>query len=231
MDDKTFAEHGLKLSICPSQARWPEPHVLHWQKLHATVDEARERVGQASAVFDAIDKDGDLSPEGRARKKRKLALEALAEFEKSQALASAKKAVEKQVNAWAEKTGLAIKTPTNIAEAVIQSEIRAHVGNMKESKLGFLEKHVTDPVVASAVLGAPGFLSGLKENEIAFVKERVEKHVSPEIAEAKVATVQAMQQAEHGWERAMAKIGERAGLTKGPEGAWRDPKVPEPAVA
>jgi hypothetical protein len=231
MDDREFTDHGLKLSICPAQTRWHEPKVIHWAKLHACADQARERVAQTWAAMDEIENDADLSTEGKARQKKKIALEALAEFEKSNTLATAKQSVEKQLEAWAEKTGLAIKTPTNIAEAVIQSEIRAHVGNMKESKLGFLEKHVTDPVVASAVLGAPGFLSGLKENEIAFVKERVEKHVSPEIAEAKVATVQAMQQAEHGWERAMAKIGERAGVTKGPDGAWRDPKVSEPAAA
>jgi hypothetical protein len=31
--------------------------------------------------------------------------------------------------------------------------------------------------------------SGLKENEVTFVKQRVEKHVAPEIAEAKEATL------------------------------------------
>jgi len=52
-----------------------------------------------------------------------------------------------------------------------------------------------------------------------------EQHVSPEIAEARVATVKAMKEAEQGWQRAIDKIGERAGLTKGPNGAWRDPSM------
>jgi hypothetical protein len=40
-----------------------------------------------------------------------------------------------------------------------------------------------------------------------------------------------MKEAEHGWQRAMGKIGERAGLTRGADGMWRDPEMPEPAAA
>ena len=87
--------------------------------------------------------------------------------------------------------------------------------------MGFLEKNAADPVIVTA----PSFLSGLNETELAMVKLKVEQHVSPEIAEARVATVKAMKEAEQGWQRAIDKIGERAGLTKGPNGAWRDPSM------
>jgi hypothetical protein len=40
--------------------------------------------------------------------------------------------------------------------------------------------------------------------------------VSPEIAEARDATLKAIKEAEQGWRKAMDKIAERAGLTKGP---------------
>ena len=40
---------------------------------------------------------------------------------------------------------------------------------------------------------------------------------APEIAEAKVATLKAMKEIEQGWQKAMDKIAERAGLTKGPD--------------
>jgi len=33
--------------------------------------------------------------------------------------------------------------------------------------------------------------------------------------------VKAMKEAEQGWQRAIDKIAERAGLTKSPDGAWR----------
>jgi hypothetical protein len=231
MNDKEFSELELRATIVPQQVKWPAPEYLHWQKLHRCADEARERVAQAWAAFDAIDNDSDLSPEGRERKKKKVADEASAGFKESRTLTAAKEVVERQVAKWAERTGMATKPPTNIAEAVVQSEIRAHLAAIKDSKMSFLQRHVTDPRVASAVLGAPPFLSGLTDAEIAVVQKRIEEHVAPEVAEARNATLKALEQAEQGWQRAMNKIGERSGLSKGPDGTWCNPKMPEPAVA
>ncbi len=59
----------------------------------------------------------------------------------------------------------------------------------------------TSPQRFNAVLGAPAFLSGLNETDLTFVKQRVEKHVAPEIAEARDATLKAVKEAEHGWQR------------------------------
>jgi hypothetical protein len=53
--------------------------------------------------------------------------------------------------------------------------------------------------------------------ELAVAKHNLEQHVSPEIAEARDATLKAMREAEHGWQRAIDKIAERASLTKGPD--------------
>jgi hypothetical protein len=41
--------------------------------------------------------------------------------------------------------------------------------------------------------------------------------VSLEIAEARDATLKAMKEAEQGWRKAIDKISERAGMTKGPD--------------
>jgi hypothetical protein len=90
--------------------------------------------------------------------------------------------VARQVEKWAEKTGLGVKPPSNTAEAMVQCEIRGHLATMKGRKIGFLEKHATDPRVASAILGAPPFLSGLTDAEVALVQPRIEQHVAPEIA-------------------------------------------------
>ena len=96
---------------------------------------------------------------------------------------------------------------------------------MKGNRMAFLERHVADTRVASAVSGAPPFLSGLRDTELALVQKRVEQYVAPEIAKARDATLKAMSEAEDGWQKAIDKIGERGGLTKGPEGAWRDPSM------
>jgi len=49
------------------------------------------------------------------------------------------------------------------------------------------------------------------------VKHEVEQHVSSKIVKARAATLKVVKGAETGWERAMDKIAERAGLTKGPD--------------
>jgi hypothetical protein len=154
------------------------------------------------------------SLEGRARQKKKVAAAAVEDFQKSNTLRSAKDLVERQIAKWAEETGLAIKPPANFADVMLQAEIRAHLAAMKGNKVGFLGNHATDPRVASAVLGAPSFLSGLTDTEVAFVKQKVEQHTAPEIAEARDAALKAMKEAEAGWQRALEKIGEHAGLTR-----------------
>ena len=73
------------------------------------------------------------------------------------------------------------------------------------------------------------FIQRLNDAELALVKHKIEQHVSPEIAEARDTTLKAMKEAEQGWQRAIAKIGERAGLTKGADGTWRDPSMSEAA--
>ena len=56
---------------------------------------------------------------------------------------------------------------------------------MKAGKLDFLAMHSTDPVIASAILTAPHFLSRLTDEETTFVKRKVEEHLAPEIVEAR----------------------------------------------
>ena len=75
-----------------------------------------------------------------------------------------------------------VKPASNIAEATVHAQIRDRIAAMHEGRMGFLEKNAVDPVVGSAILTAPSFLSGLSDAELALVKHKVEQHVSPEIA-------------------------------------------------
>jgi hypothetical protein len=61
-----------------------------------------------------------------------------------------------------------------------------------KNRMSFLEAHASDPTVASAILTAPIFLSGLSDAEIAMVRLKVEQHIAPEIVEAMDATAKAM---------------------------------------
>ena len=145
MNDREFFELQLRATIVPQQVRWPAPDYLHWQRLHEAAHEARQRVSKAYKEMDEIDRNADLSRDGKYRQRSKTAAQAIADFEASKTLARAREAV-----------------------------------------------------------------------ELAVAKHDVEQHVSPEIAEARDAALKAMQEAEQGWRRAINKIAERAGVTKGP---------------
>jgi hypothetical protein len=139
MSDKEFAELELRATICPGQCEWPKPEYVHWQKLHEAATEARERVKKAYMQMDEIDRDADLSRDGKYRQRSKTAAQAIADFEASKTLARAREAV-----------------------------------------------------------------------ELAVAKHDIEQHVRD-------ATRKALKEAEHGWQRAIDKIAERASLTKGPD--------------
>ena len=145
MSDRQFAELELRATICPGQCEWPKPEYVHWQKLHEAANEARERVKKVYMQMDEIDRNGDLSPDGKYRYRSKTAAQAIADFEASKTLARAREAV-----------------------------------------------------------------------ELAVANRNREGHVSPEIAQDSEAMLKASNEAERGWQRAMDKIAERAGLTKGP---------------
>ena len=140
MNDKEFSELELRMQIVPQQARWPAPEYVHWQRLHAVADEARERVSKAYMSMDEIDRNADLSPDGKYRQRSKTAAQAIADFEESKTMARARDAV-----------------------------------------------------------------------ELVVAKHKVEQRVSPEIAEDRDGTLKAMKEAEAGWQKAIDKIGERAG--------------------
>ena len=65
MNDREYLELQLRMTIVPQQVRWPAPEHLHWQRLHQVVDEARERVSKAYTQMDEIDRNADLSRDGK----------------------------------------------------------------------------------------------------------------------------------------------------------------------
>ena len=81
MNDTEFFELQLRATIVPQQVRWAAPKYLHWQRLHEAVSEARERVSHAYMRMDEIDRNAELSRDGKYRQRSKTAAEAIADFE------------------------------------------------------------------------------------------------------------------------------------------------------
>ena len=94
MNDKEFSELQLRMMIVPQQARWPAPEYLHWQRLHEAANEARQRVSKAYVQMDEIDRNADLSPDGKYRQRSRTAAQAVADLEASKTLARAREAAE-----------------------------------------------------------------------------------------------------------------------------------------
>jgi hypothetical protein len=99
----------------------------------------------------------------------------------------------------------------------VHAQIRDRLFAIKD-RMTFLEQNGVDPVIASAVLTAPQFLSGLSEAELKMLRHKIETHISPEITAARQSSAQALAEVEQGWERAQAVIAQRAGLVKNAEG-------------
>jgi hypothetical protein len=121
MNDQEFSELQLRMAIVPQQVRWPAPDLVHWERLHAVSDEARERVSKACAQMDEIDRNPNLSREEKESERRQAWSEAIADFEASRTLARAREAVE-----------------VAVGKSNIEPEARnATVKAMKEAEVGW----------------------------------------------------------------------------------------------
>jgi hypothetical protein len=81
VDDKVFNELKMRATIIPTQPRWPKPEVIHWARLHEAGNKPRETAHAAFSLMDEADRDEDLSPQGRQRKKRSIGMQAIADLQ------------------------------------------------------------------------------------------------------------------------------------------------------
>ena len=110
MEDREFNELRVKMAFVPTAERWPDQHV-HWKALREAALEARSRVSKTYAQMGEIDLNPDLTPQGKATERAKVATRALAEAEASKSLENARAAVDRMMNKWAEKLGNRSRPP------------------------------------------------------------------------------------------------------------------------
>jgi hypothetical protein len=181
-----------------------------------------------------IEADPRLSREGKAEERKKAAEKALAAFASSRTLARAQESVASVMEKWEAKVSTVVRPPKDHGEAVVAAQIRDRLSNTSDVKdrMAFLEKHSSDPTVASAILLAPSFLSGLSEQELALVRSKIERvALPPDIIGAKAAVSNALAEVERGWRLAYEKIASRGGLAKGLDGALSQPSTSRAKVA
>lgn len=128
MNDQEFFELQLRATIVPQQVRWPAPEHVHWQRLHEAVSEARDRVSNAYIQMDEIDRNAELSRDGKYRQRSKTAAQAIADFEASKTLVRARQAVELAV---------AKRNCEGHVSPVIAQDSEATLKAMKEAERGW----------------------------------------------------------------------------------------------
>jgi hypothetical protein len=184
--DREFESLQLRSAICPSmESRWDPPEYQHWIALHKAGAEFRDTAGKALASMDAVSGDKDLTAEGKQRRRQDIAKRGLAQLGESPALQKARDAVERQMQRWSSEIAAVVKPAKDEVEASLHAEVRRFVLDLKDprARMSFLEQRGSDPAVASALLEAPAFLSGLSDSEIALIRAKVEqKYLSPEMS-------------------------------------------------
>ena len=79
-------------------------------------------------------------------------------------------------------------------------------------RLAWMDENASDLVFVSALLTAPVALTGLKQEELRFLRNDFEKAVAPEAADERPWARQALDELDRGTRNAVNKICEAAGL-------------------
>jgi hypothetical protein len=72
-------------------------------------------------------------------------------------------------------------------------------------------------------LGAPAYVSGLTDAEIALLRKNLEQHAPLEIIKERDFVHKALAEIDRGFRAARARIAKRGGLEKAPYGSWSQP--------
>jgi hypothetical protein len=202
-------------------AKWPRG-ISHWDSLHESIGGLRSLLEVLDNAFEAIDADGDLSSSGKTKRKIAEGASVLKELESYSALEKASNAVARRIEKVREKITVLPGQPLGAAEIAVAAEIRAAIkAEADPEKYAFGLR--SDARVVQAVLGAPGFLSGLSDQAVDRLRESALHALHPkEVAEIDELTA-AEKVARDALAVARERIAARAGFIKGPDGTWTAP--------
>jgi len=175
-------------------------------------------VGHVRAGVEAIEKDKDLTPDARKRKRHELARQTMTQLEKLPSMEKARQSVAAITAKWQEKIDGALTRPNadDAATALLLREVRDKFANLKDQqdRMKWIEKFGHDPLVPSALLNAPAGLTGLSEAQRALLQSKAEALADPKIVEAKSKVTRALVELERSYRAAPALVAQCAGLDK-----------------
>ncbi len=224
---KKLTPSAIMVRVAPAAVRWPERDTsFTWQYLHESVDTLRGTAEIVDGMADEIESNQDLSEAGRRRRIAEIGLKAINDLRAAKPVASARSSVKGTVETLSARVAAAIKPPSSPADIALAAEIRAHMRSLGKEAHGFFNKYGADERVASAVLNAPAFLSGLNDTEHAHYRMQAETRIDPKAREAMEILSKAGSELEDAVSSAERLIGERTGLVKNRKGEWEPPAMP-----
>jgi hypothetical protein len=151
--------------------QFPRHEVVHWLALRSVPERVRELLRSANEKMAEVESDPGLSMEGIRAKRAEVARQVLAEL--SQLMPSAEGAVTRRIEKLRAQMQAFLDEgkPKDVSEAQIAAEIRSFVARSSAPAMAAL-KLKNDRRAVSALLQAPGYLSGLSESDVnAFRRE------------------------------------------------------------
>ena len=119
----------------------------------------------------------------------------------------------RQLAKWEKEFESHLKPATTPHAAAVYAKLWDRCHELQDAeRLAWLNKHAADPTFASALLTAPIAVTGLKPDEVKFLREQFEKSVHPEAAEGRSLTLQALDELDRGARNAINKICQAAGV-------------------
>jgi hypothetical protein len=206
---------GAQVSELPTTA-------LHWTSMREVAPAVQTALTEVNEAMAAVETSTDFTPDGAARHRRAIALDAINKLAERSKLDAAKTAAERRRAAL--KAKVSPKTEKTAEDIALAAEIRAHL--MRTDKAERLMTATTmvrsDKRAAEAILGesVPHFLTGLDPAQLAALRGALPADETPEGREL-LAIERALKLCDGAIASATSMIAQRAGLRRGQDGAWQ----------
>jgi hypothetical protein len=197
--------------IVPTMLRWPPPEIartITWDRLREPVDLLRIMMRTVDDACLQAEADGDLSPDGIARRRQKIGRQALSELENWSPLRAAERAVTENIEYLEKRMVDLPQPPTAVADVMLAQEIRQYIRSHK-SPIDVALKSMSDPRMLSAILNAPAFLSGLSDTQMTLIRERARTALHPQQVQMQQELAKSLDDLRGGVEAAKRMVRER----------------------
>ncbi len=210
-------------------ANFPQHDDAAWDAVRGCIVDIRDTLFALDSKIGVVEDNKDLSPEGVDRQRAALAAATLQELDAYKPLLTAKNAVTKSINKAETQRPSLPSAPTSVADVQLAAEIREHVAR-QEKPDSFVLVHAADERVVAAVLSAPAFLSGMKDEHLAILERAILNKLHPDRTEYRDTLQRALGVCEQAIKQAQRLIVDRAKMVRHPDGQWRFIRDPQPPL-